>query len=86
MDQPIRFDDPIHRDARCELTIVDQYLVTYLRLILFLKSTRIMTTDLKAANHVLFNSYDYPKSEIFRRIIRGLFGSGAFFCINRGIP
>ena len=29
------------------------------------KSTRLMTTDLKATNYVLFNSYDYPKSEVF---------------------
>ena len=43
-----------------------------------------MTTDLKAAHYVLFNSYDYPKSEIFRRIVRGLFGSGAFCRINWG--
>jgi hypothetical protein len=64
----------------------DQYLVIYLRLILFSKSTRLMTTDLKATNYVLFNSYDYPKSEIFRRIVQGLFGSGAFCRINWGIP
>ena len=41
-----------------------------------------MTTDLKATNHVLFNNYDYPKPEMVRGVIRGLFGSGALFCIN----
>ena len=40
-----------------------------------------MTTDLKAANYVLFNSYDFQKPEVVRGIIRGLFGSGAFCCI-----
>ena len=43
-----------------------------------------MTTDLKATHYVLFNSYDYPKPEVARNIIRGLFGNGAFYCINRG--
>ena len=36
-----------------------------------------MTTDLKPTNHVLFNNYDYPKPDMVRRVIRGLFGSGA---------
>ena len=45
-----------------------------------------MTTDLKAANYVLFNNYDYPKPETVKNIMRRLFGSGAFYCINRGIP
>ena len=86
MDRPIRIDNPIQSSTRCELIIIDQYLMIYLCLILFSKSTRLMTTDLKATNYVLFNSYDYPKSEIFRRIVRGLFGSGAFCRINWGVP
>ena len=50
------------------------------------KSTRVMTTDLKATNYVLFNNYDYPKPEMVKNIMRRLFGSGAFFCTNWGIP
>ena len=56
------------------MIIIDQHLLTYAES----KSTRLMTTDLKAARHVLFNSYDYPKSEVLRRVARTLFGSGAF--------
>ena len=41
-----------------------------------------MTTDLKAANYVLFNSYDYPKPEVDKYGLRKLFGSGAFCRIN----
>ena len=37
-----------------------------------------MTTDLKAAHYVLFNSYDYQKLTMVRNFIRNLFGSGAF--------
>ena len=37
-----------------------------------------MTTDLKATNYILFNSYDYPKPEDFTYTIRQLFGDGAF--------
>ena len=37
-----------------------------------------MSTDLKAANYVLFNSYDYPKPELMRFGLRKLFGSGVF--------
>jgi hypothetical protein len=37
-----------------------------------------MTTDLKAANYVLFNNYDYPKPEVFRNGLRTLLGNGAF--------
>ena len=55
-----------------------------LHLIFFSKSSRLMTTDLKATHHILFNSYDYRKSELVRRISRKLFGSGAFRCINWG--
>ena len=88
MDQPIRLDNPIQSDARCELIITDPAYVAVpsdLHLILFSKSTRLMTTDLKAVNHVLFNSYDYPKPVLVRQIIRGLFGSGAFCCKLGGI-
>ena len=45
-----------------------------------------MTSDLKAAHHVLFNSYDYPKVEVIRHVSRGLFGNGALCCINLGKP
>ena len=41
-----------------------------------------MTTDLKAAHHVLFNSYDYPKVEVIRHVSRQLFGNGAFLLYN----
>ena len=41
-----------------------------------------MTTDLKAANYVLLNSYDYPKPELLRFGLSELFGSGAFYCMN----
>ena len=51
------------------------------------KSTRLMTTDLKAAHYVLFNSYDYQKLTMVRNFIRNLFGSGVFLLfINCGIP
>ena len=43
-----------------------------------------MTTDLKAAHHVLFNNYDYPKPKVIKYIIGRLFGSGAFCCIIWG--
>ena len=41
-----------------------------------------MSTDLKAANYVLFNSYDYPKPEVMRFGLRKLFGSGVFCCVR----
>ena len=67
------------------MIIIDQYvvLVTYTSLF-SLKSTRLMTTDLKAANYVLFNNYDYPKPEVIRSGFRELFGSGTFYGINWG--
>ena len=43
-----------------------------------------MTTDLKAANYVLFNSYDYLKPEVIKYGLRELFGSGAFCYISWG--
>jgi hypothetical protein len=43
-----------------------------------------MTTDLKAAHHVLFNCYDYPKTEVIRNDPRGSFGNGAYYCIRLG--
>ena len=51
----------------------------------FLKSTRLMTSDLKAVHHVLFNSYDYPKPDTVKYIIGQIFGNGPFCCINWGI-
>jgi len=37
-----------------------------------------MITDLKAINHILFNSYDYPKPDDISYTISQLFGRGAF--------
>ena len=39
-----------------------------------------MTTDLKAAHHVLFNIYDYPKTKVVKYMIGRLVGNGLFFC------
>ena len=44
-----------------------------------------MTTDLKATNYVLFNSYVYQKTKIVNHILRELFGSGMFFPYIVGI-
>ena len=76
--------------SNCNSAWVDDYyrpVPSGLYLIFFSKSTRLMTTDLKATNYMLFNSYDYPKTKIIRNMIRILFGNGAFkfCCINRGI-
>ncbi|KAF8802404.1 cytochrome P450 [Phlegmacium glaucopus] len=38
--------------------------------------SRIMTTDLKAINHILFNSYDYQKPDTISYSFRQLFGNG----------
>ncbi|KAF8802410.1 cytochrome P450 [Phlegmacium glaucopus] len=38
--------------------------------------TRILTTDLKAINHILFNSYDYPKPDTVSYTFRQIFGNG----------
>ena len=43
-----------------------------------------MTTDLKAAHYVLFNSYDYPKPKVLRNIFRELFGSGTCLLYKLG--
>ena len=40
-----------------------------------------MTTDLKAINYLLFNSYDYQKL-VVTQTFRGLFGNGTFPVIN----
>ena len=76
MDQPIRIDNPIQSGTRSELII--RPVPSHFHLILFFKSTRLMTTDLKAAQHVLFNSYNYLKPKVIRGILIDLFGSGAF--------
>ena len=81
MGQPIRIDNQIQRDVRSELVIIP--VSSDLRLFRS-KSTRVMTTDLKAAHYVLFNSHDFPKPELIRKFIEGLFGSGAFCCKNLG--
>ena len=87
MDQPIRIDNANQSAAQCKLiSVVDQYLVIYLRFIFFSKSTIVMTTDLKATNYVLVNNYDFIKDKLLRKISRRLFGNGAFCCINWGIP
>ena len=44
-----------------------------------------MTTDLKAVHHMLFNSYDYPKTKLLRHVSRELFGNGALCSISLGI-
>jgi cytochrome P450 len=41
-----------------------------------LRDTRAMTTDLKANNYVLFNSYDYQKPRFFSHTLREVFGNG----------
>ncbi|KAF8802406.1 cytochrome P450 [Phlegmacium glaucopus] len=38
--------------------------------------SRIMTTDLKAINHILFNNYDYQKPNIISYSVRQLLGNG----------
>ena len=43
-----------------------------------------MTTDLKAAHYVLFNSYDFPKPNVLRNIFRELFGSGTCLLYKLG--
>ena len=37
-----------------------------------------MTTDLKAVSYVLFNNYDYRKSQVRTYMSRQLYGDGAF--------
>ncbi|KAF8809591.1 cytochrome P450 [Phlegmacium glaucopus] len=49
---------------------------TTIRLKGMLGRTRILTTDLKAINHILFNSYDYQKPEFISYNLRQLFGNG----------
>ncbi|KAF8816769.1 cytochrome P450 [Phlegmacium glaucopus] len=41
-----------------------------------LGTSRLLTTDLKAINYILFNSYDYPKPDAINYAIRQLFGNG----------
>ena len=41
-----------------------------------------MTTDLKAAYHVFFNSYDYPKPQVIKYLMSSVIGNGPFCCIN----
>ena len=82
MDQPVRIDNPIQSDVRSELIIIP--VCSDLHTFFPSQSTRLMTTDLKAAHHVLFNTYDYPKPEVVRKIMRGLFGSGAFLLYKLG--
>ncbi|KAF8805907.1 cytochrome P450 [Phlegmacium glaucopus] len=43
-----------------------------------LGTSRLLTTDLKAINYILFNSYDYPKPEDLTYNSRELFGNGVF--------
>ena len=43
-----------------------------------------MTTDLKANNYILFNSYDYQKIRAVNYIFRQIFGNGTFPHINCG--
>ncbi|KAF8816768.1 cytochrome P450 [Phlegmacium glaucopus] len=50
-----------------------------------LGTSRLLTTDLKAINYILFNSYDYPKSEEISYTMRQLFGNGVFSGMNRDI-
>ena len=55
---------------------VDRYPPVPRWLILLAKVSRLMTTDLKAINYILFNTYDYPKPEVIVSTFQQLFGMG----------
>ena len=86
LGKPIWTDNTIQRNTWSEswLLLTSTYWLT--SLLFFKKSSRLMTTDLKAVHHVLFNSYDYPKPFMVKNILSELFGNGAFCCITWGMP
>ena len=72
----INMDRPSDTKWYLEWVITSDYYPNDFGLI-FSKSTCLMTTDLKAVNYVLYNSYDYQKP-VIRYGLCELFGSGAF--------
>ena len=57
---------------------VDHFLPVSRWLISPTKVSRLMTTDLKAINYIVFNAYDYQKPELIAFAFRQMFGSGMY--------
>ena len=76
MDQPIWNSNPIQRHARGELLTINPSQVFH-NPFLLQKVSRLLTTDVKAINHILFNSYDFPRPDELSYVFRKLFGLGA---------
>ena len=57
---------------------VDHFLPVPRWLISSTKVSRLMTTDLKAINYIIFNAYDYQKPELIAFTFRQMFGSGVY--------